>query len=48
MQKYYQRNSDKQDTCEDSSCVGIGKYEYIGRGTGIRRDDKIKITYDEA
>ena len=38
--KYYWRHSEKQATCGDSSCVG--KYEFIGRGTGIGRDGKKK------
>ena len=31
--KYYWRHSESQNTCGDSACVG--KYEFIGRGTGI-------------
>ena len=45
-QKYYWRHSETQITCGDSACVG--KYEFIGRGTGIGRDNKKKITYAEA
>ena len=44
--KYYWRHSEKQTTCGDSACVG--KYEFIGRGTGIGRDGKKKITYADA
>ena len=43
---YYWRHSEKSKTCGDSACVG--KYEFIGRGTGIGRDGKRKITYAEA
>ena len=43
---YYWRHSEKSSTCGDSSCVG--KYEFIGRGTGIGKEGKKKITYAEA
>ena len=43
---YYWRHTDKQTTCGDSICVG--KYEFIGRGTGIGRDNKTRITYADA
>ena len=44
--KYFWRHSESQKTCGDSACVG--KYEFIGRGTGIGRDGKTKITYADA
>ena len=44
--KYFWRHSDSQKTCGDSACVG--KYEFIGRGTGIGRDGKTRITYADA
>eukprot|EP00764_Aduncisulcus_paluster_P014824 gnl/Carplike_NY0171/905_a1243_882.p1 GENE.gnl/Carplike_NY0171/905_a1243_882~~gnl/Carplike_NY0171/905_a1243_882.p1 ORF type:complete len:1003 (-),score=360.05 gnl/Carplike_NY0171/905_a1243_882:93-3101(-) len=37
---FYWRHSEKQDTCGDSSCVG--KYKFIGRGTGIGRGEGAK------
>ena len=43
---YYWRHSEKATTCGDSACVG--KYEFIGRGTGIGRDGKTKISYADA
>lgn len=42
---YFWRHSEKIETCGDSNCVG--KYEFIGRGTGIGKNGK-KITYAEA
>ena len=45
--EYFWRHSDKVETCGDSECVG--KYEFIGRGTGIGRGPNgHKITYAEA
>jgi len=41
----YWRRTEKSDTCGDSACVG--KYTFIGKGTGIGRKGK-KITYAEA
>jgi alanyl-tRNA synthetase len=44
--KFYYACSPKQDTCGDTSCVGM--YQFIGRGTGIGRDNKTKLTYGGA
>ncbi len=46
MGHYYWLHSEKSSTCDDSSCVG--KYEFIGHGTGIGREGKKKITYVDA
>eukprot|EP01017_Pseudomicrothorax_dubius_P013138 TRINITY_DN1567_c0_g2_i3.p1 TRINITY_DN1567_c0_g2~~TRINITY_DN1567_c0_g2_i3.p1 ORF type:complete len:972 (-),score=341.83 TRINITY_DN1567_c0_g2_i3:72-2987(-) len=42
---YYWRHTEKADTCGDSQCVG--KYKFIGKGTGIGAKGK-KITYYDA
>ncbi len=46
MGHYYWLHSEKSSTCDDSSCVG--KYEFIGHGTGIGREGKKKITCVDA
>ena len=46
MWYYFWRHTEAQTTCGDSICVG--KYEFIGRGTGIGRDNKTRITYADA
>lgn len=42
---YYWRRTEKSDTCGDSNCVG--KYKFIGVGTGIGKTGK-KITFADA
>jgi len=45
--EYFWRHNDSVKVCGDSTCVG--KYEFIGRGTGIGRGPNgRKITYAEA